>query len=214
LPPIAQWMVGKLSGIQVFVSSGCFMAGYCRTAIGSTRPGAVSRDYPNWTFASMKPAICLVMSVWLHCAGDNDAASSGLLARRPSGASETVLGGRRKQRRECSIFRRVCMRGDPLCMLACASCDVKLPLPGLPALKRCPFCFRLHRPGVGRDDCWHAEDIRGSCRQWHARDTQLLFRLWLSSIHSRRSCSGGDVHPFLYVGQSVGVSADAGYLDI
>jgi hypothetical protein len=41
-----------------------------------------------------------------------------------------------------------------------------------------------------------------------------LLRLRLSSVHAWRDCSRSYVHPFPYAGQSVGVSADAGYLDI
>jgi hypothetical protein len=106
------------------------------------------------------------------------------------------------------------MRIDPLCLRARASCDAQLPLPGLPALKWCSFRFRLHRAGVGHGDHRHAEDVLGSCWQWQARDSQLLFRLRLSSVHAWRDRSRSYVYPFSYAGQSVGVSADAGYLDI
>jgi hypothetical protein len=114
--------------------------------------------------------------------------------------SENELGGKRKQRYDCSIFRWVCMRINPLCMLARAGCDAQLSLPGLPALKWRSFRFRLHRAGVGYDDHRHAEDVLGSSEQWQARDSQLLLRLRLSSVHVRRDCSRSYVHPFPYAG--------------
>jgi hypothetical protein len=106
------------------------------------------------------------------------------------------------------------MRIDPLCMLARAGCDAQLPLPGLPALEWRSFRFRLHRARVGYDDHGHAEDVLGSCQQWQARDSQLLLRLRLPSVHEWRDCSRSYVRPFPYAGQSVGISADAGYLDV
>jgi hypothetical protein len=71
-----------------------------------------------------------------------------------SDASENELGGKRKQRHDGSIFRRVCMRIDPLSMLARAGCDAQLPLPGLLALAITPAAlksmnesFRSYFPG-------------------------------------------------------------------
>lgn len=39
------------------------------TTPGGSRPGAGSQDCLNRTSARWKPAICLVMSAALHCAG-------------------------------------------------------------------------------------------------------------------------------------------------
>lgn len=106
------------------------------------------------------------------------------------------------------------MRIGPLCVLARARCDAELPLSGLPTLKWCSFCFRFHCACVGRDDHRYTEDLLGSWQQWQARDSQFLFQLRLSSVHPRRDCSGSYVHPISYAGQSIGVSTDAGYLDV
>jgi hypothetical protein len=106
------------------------------------------------------------------------------------------------------------MRINSLCVLARASCDAQLPLPRLPALQWRSFCLRLHHAGVGHSDHRHTQDVLGSCWQRQSRDSQLLLRLWLSSVHLRPGCARSTVHPICHTGQSVGVSADAGHLDI
>lgn len=124
------------------------------------------------------------------------------------------FGGRRKLRHDHSILRRVCMRLDPLRVLARANRDAQLPLQGLPALQWRSFRFWLHHPGVGHSDHRHAEVVLCSCWQRQSRDSQLLLRMRLSPVHAWRGCSRSHVHPFYHAGQSVDVSAHAGHLDI
>jgi hypothetical protein len=128
--------------------------------------------------------------------------------------TEHLLGGRKTPRHDHSILRRLCMRLDSLRVCARADRDAQLPLPGLPALQWRSFRFRLHHPGVGHSDHRHAEDLLCSCWQRSSRDSQLLLRLRLSLVCAWRGSSGSHVHPFYHAGQSIGVSAYAGHLDI
>jgi len=113
-----------------------------------------------------------------------------------------------------SFLRWVCMRIDPLCMLDRASRNAQLPLPRLPAFQWRSFRLRLYCPGIGGEDYRYAKDAFSSCWQRQSCDSQLLFRLWRSSIHLWRSCSRIYVHPLFHAGQAVGVSADVGHLDV
>jgi hypothetical protein len=75
----------------------------------------------------------------------------------------------------CGSIRYVCAR---------ANRDAQLPLPRLPALQWRTFRFRRRCPGIGRRDQRHAENLLGSCWQRKSHGSQLLLRLWRSSIHT------------------------------
>jgi hypothetical protein len=79
---------------------------------------------------------------------------SGFACLRPPLMSN--VGQQRKFRYDYSIFRRVHMWVDSLCVLTQARRDAQLPLSGLSAFQRRPIRFGLHRRGLGHRDHWYA----------------------------------------------------------
>jgi len=107
----------------------------------------------------------------------------------------------------CGSIRYVCSR-RPVAMLNCHCLDCQRSS-GAPFASG--FIVRVSEIAITGTPKTYSVRAGG---QRQSRDSQFLPRLWLSIVHSGRGCAGSNVRPICHTGQSVGVSADAGYLDI
>ena len=134
--------------------------------------------------------------------------------RMPERIRTFFISDRRKQRYDRPFHRWLCVRIDPLCVCGRASRNAQLPLQRLPALQWRPFRFGFHFSGIRHRDHGYAENVLGPRRERRPCDSQLLPRLRFPSVHAWRSRARSHVHPFFHAGQSVGISAYAGHLDL